>query len=149
MTTNCAKLLIIFVEHRLLKRQQIVHFQKKYLTIQLLLTICPLLLQANLSKEFIMNTLSGEKGDGTTFLDRFYFIFVTSTTIGFGDFNLDYELFFQLLKSSNEQDVIVLSIIYFITSINFYIVMAMSAALINGLVSLEFTQLKRPKSQEN
>jgi len=134
MTTNKVKLFIIFIEHRLVERQQIFHFQRKFVILQLILTICTLVLQAYLTKPFTVNTT---KEGELTFIDMFYFIVITATTVGFGDFNLDYEYYMRTLNSPNKQEAIVQSIKFIIASVNFYFVMAMSASLINTLVSLE------------
>jgi len=137
MTTNKVKLFIIFIEHRLMKRPRIFHFQRKFVILQLILTIFPFLLQVYLSRSFTVNTLSGERADKLTFIDVLYFTVITATTVGFGDFNLDYEYYLRTIKSANEQTVIVQTIKQVFYTINFYFVMAMSASLINTMVNLE------------
>lgn len=79
----CIELIIVLIERKLLKRNTINHFKVKCFLIEILVCGGLLTLQATLFMAYGYLTDS-------RFTESFYSVFITSSTIGFGDF--DYNL---------------------------------------------------------
>ena len=75
----CIQLIIVLIERKLLKRDKINQFKAKCFLIEILVCGCLLTLQAGL---FVIYGYLTE----SRFTESFYSVFITSSTIGFGDF---------------------------------------------------------------
>ena len=126
---SLVQLLIIFIEHRLLKRQQITRYQRKVFITQILFLIACFTFQCITVTPFIVDSDGNPVSD---WLSVFYFNFITFCTIGFGDYNVDYYKLYQVdtVKENPEYPLL-----YTLCSINFYVLMGLMASLLNFLAS--------------
>ena len=119
--TAAIKYLIIFFESKVLKRDKIVKFRVKIILAQTLLNLA----SVTALSVFYYRTLLRNK----SFFDSVYFVFITLSTIGFGDINLDLHFL------SNSTLTIFFSIL--LEWVLFYIGFSSLASLISTCVSSE------------
>ena len=114
------KYFIVALETKVMKRDKIKWFQTKIITIQVLLNLVFMMLQAKLYHHFGLQ----KKG----LFDAVYFVFITTTTLGFGDLRLDSKVFFDMTLTGRW--CFGLS-----TFCLFYISFSLLASIINSCVS--------------
>ena len=124
------QLAIIKVEHHFLRRPKIKYFQKKRGIVQLLLFLLTFVMMCFSYQPFIISTEDRNKEVST--LDVVYFIFVTLTTIGFGDFVQDHEAFVPENGDYGSSHIWA----YFCVSISGYASLGLAASLINLMANL-------------
>ena len=117
---SVTKLGIVTFETKILKRQSIHNLCKKLIGIQILLNILSGLIYSVIVNEMIF--------PDRHFLDSIYFVFVTISTIGFGDLSYDA---YKVVKKFGAEEVI-LAISEFIV---FYVSFSILASLIDTMVS--------------
>jgi len=93
---NLLQLFIVSIERRILSRKAITHFFVKTLISESFLTVLTLVLHAAIYTK--MKILKDHR-----FVETFYFVFVTTSTIGFGDFEYNYQ---QILRREDILKVI-------------------------------------------
>ena len=81
--TNLTRLLIIYVEMKLLKRKSVLNINGKMLVCYVCMVPCIILTQSAITNMEIT--------ENYRYLDSIYFNFVTLTTIGFGDYDFKME----------------------------------------------------------
>ena len=109
----------------MLHRKQVARFTRKVVFFQLLILAISFGVQCYLDRSFIIGP--DGKPDYDPF-NNFYFHFIMTTTIGFGDYNYDYKKFFSE-DSGAKKTMRIIS-----TSYNLYLTLTMVASLINTLV---------------
>ena len=138
---SLVQIFIIFIEHRLLKRQQITRYQRKIFVTQIVLLSACFTFQCITVAPFVVDSDGNPVSD---WLSIFYFNFITFCTIGFGDYNMDYLKYFrpETIKKNPEYPVI-----YMVCSVNVYVLMGLVASLLNFLANC--TGSKDDKAKEN
>ena len=119
--------IVLSVEHKILHRDKVVAFTRKTVLIQFLILAISFTAQCHLDRSFIVGP-DGEPDNDP--LNNFYFHFIMTTTIGFGDFNYDYKKFF---SESFDGDVSVVVTTFLATSYNLYLTLTMVFSMINTL----------------
>lgn len=127
------KLVVVTIEERVLKKKQVSLLAAKTIFIEVALLISLILVH---SWYFKMTGLKDHH-----FFDAVYFVFITLSTIGFGDINFDAN-FFEKLDPLDKCWVFIgdMSI--------FYVNFAMLASLINAIASLLTTTEDETKKKE-
>ena len=128
------KLFILAIESNVLKRKRIYYFRRKLIFIQVLLN----LLAGLIYSAIVHNMYLYDRH----FLDSIYFVFVTISTIGFGDISYNVD---DNLKKKGVKDII-LSIGEFIV---FYVSFSLLASLIDIIVSHDTGSWKNMKKWKN
>lgn len=113
MLITVSKIIILLFETRLWKKERVRYYQEKVFALQMLVT---LLLIIGSAFFYTFNKI-----DKLTFLDSMYFTLTSLTTIGFGDFTLDFTLYL-----SQPHQFLILSFLWFFG-------MGMVASIIAGL----------------
>ena len=132
------QLAIILVEHQFLRRPRIVGFQRKRIIIQAVLLLSTFAINCKIGYPYIVSTEDPSAKVGI--LDTIYFVFITATTIGFGDYVFDFGRIFTRPKSVIE----IIGIIY--NMLNSYILLGLVAAFINLLSNLKTPKKKKGKN---
>ena len=140
---SLVQLLIIFMEHRLFKRQQITRYQRKIFITQILLLISCFTFQCITVAPFVVDANGNAVSD---WLSVLYFIFITFCTIGFGDYNMDYFKFFrtETVKKNPEYPFL-----YMVSSVNFYVLMGLMASLLNFLANCAESENDNKKKEND
>ena len=114
------KLFVVVFEERFLGRKRIVWFQRKFIIVQVGMSVSLMMIHALFYNKFILKN--------QTFLDAVYFTFITMSTIGFGDIVFDMEFF---LDTSAEM----LTFLTIADVILFYMNFSMLAAIVGSATS--------------
>ena len=120
-TTAVIKYFIISFESRLLKQDKVTRFERKIIAIQVALNIKFILLTSMFFHKTLLEHL--------TIFDSFYFIFISISTIGFGDIVYD-------IEGLTKLDALKQSIYLVVISVLFYTSFSLLAAIIGSCVSL-------------
>ena len=115
------ELIVLTVEEFILGRKRVVWFQRKVMTIQVLCCILMLVGHAYLYKVTMMKN--------QTLLDCLYFIFITMSTIGFGDFSFDVEYIQSL-------DTTLVTVLSLVDPVLFYSSFSLLSSVISSAVNL-------------
>jgi len=124
------KLLVVVFEGRLLKRNRIQYFQRKFITLQLLTTIGIVMVFAYYN--YLVTVTD------PNFLTSLYFTFVTVSTIGFGDIVHDPLYYFELSMLE-----IVMTGLFEFTLI--FSAMSLVSAMISAVMNIKAEESRKKK----
>jgi len=124
------KLVVVVFEGRLLKRNRIQYFQRKFITLQLLTTIGIVMVFAYYN--YLVTVTD------PNFLTSLYFTFVTVSTIGFGDIVHDPLYYFELSMLE-----IVMTGLFEFTLI--FSAMSLVSAMISAVINIKAEESRKKK----
>eukprot|EP00111_Clytia_hemisphaerica_P021106 TCONS_00062179-protein len=119
---NCVKYMVLMFEQRALKRQKVVWFTRKCACIEMVYLVFMIMFYAWRQHDTILRNY--------TFFDAVYHVFITVTTIGFGDLDPDQ-------SGRTSQTGVQMVAILMVEIIVFFITFSLMGAFISGIVSTE------------